>query len=114
MPVPYLKSRYKRINSEGIINYTYSEHSSYRVLTNSNYDSIISLEMNTPNFNYEGKYLEALQSIKDRSKFHKEFFDVKNASGMFNPRLIASGMLHTNIDLSDVLNRKIIVLELVY
>lgn len=62
-PVPYIKSRYKYTNPDGTTEYTFARGNSLELTPNSNFDSIINREMNTPNFNYIGKYLRALESI---------------------------------------------------
>ncbi|XMO86648.1 hypothetical protein AAFN75_17825 [Algibacter sp. AS12] len=113
-PVPYIKSRYKYTNPDGTIEYSYSRGNSSELTPNSNFDSIINREMNTPNFNYIGKYLRALESIKDKGEFHKEFYETKKNAGFLFPESTARVMLNYEIDLNDKLNRKIIVLELAY
>ena len=55
-----------------------------------------------------------LESIKDKSNFIEEFFDTKKSFGLLIPKSTARVMLNYDIDLNDKLNRKIIVLELVY
>ena len=112
-PFPYVKSRYKYTNPDGTIEYTYSRSSGENI-SEVHYDSIIKRELNSPNFNYIGKYLQALESIKEKSEFHKEFYETKKSAGFLFPESTASVMLNYNIDLNDKLNRKIIVLELAY
>jgi hypothetical protein len=114
MPTPYVKSRFKHIDSNGNKEYFYSRGNSFNPKLNSNFDSIIKREMNSPNFNYIGKYLQALESIKDKGKFHKEFYKTKKNAGFLFPESTARVMLNYDIDLNDKLNRKIIVLELAY
>ncbi|WP_282043070.1 hypothetical protein [Winogradskyella flava] len=114
MPTPYVKSRFKYIDSVGNKEYFYSRGNSFNPKLNSNFDSIIKREMNSPNFNYIGKYLQALESIKDKGEFHKEFYDTKKNAGFLFPESTARVMLNYDIDLNDKLNRKIIVLELAY
>ena len=113
-PVPYIKSRYKYTNPDGTIEYSYTRGNSSELTPNSNFDSIINLELNRPNFNYAGKYLQALSSIKDKGKFHKEFYEQKNRAGFLFPESTARVMLEYDVDLNDKLNKKIIVLELIY
>jgi hypothetical protein len=112
-PFPYIKSRYKHKNPDGTIEYTYARTSAENI-SKMNYDSIINRELNTPEFNYIGKYLEALESIKDKNKFYGKLFDVKQGFGYVSPKLTAFEMLDYGIDLNDELNKKIIVLELTY
>ncbi|MBP0904082.1 hypothetical protein ACFSKN_08970 [Mariniflexile gromovii] len=112
IPFPYIKSRYKYTNPNGTTDYTYSR--SYREnISETHYDSIINQEMNSPRFNYIGKYLQALESIKNKSNFHQEFYDKKRSLGVLYP-MLADVMLLENIDLNDKLNRRLIVLELIY
>ncbi|GAA4817102.1 hypothetical protein GCM10023330_27180 [Litoribaculum gwangyangense] len=113
-PVPYIKSRYKYTNPDGTTEYTFARGNSFELTPNSNFDSIINREMNSPNFNYIGKYLRALESIKDKGEFHKEFYETKKNAGFLFPESTARVMLNYDIDLNDKLNRKIIVLELAY
>ncbi|WP_460219404.1 hypothetical protein [Psychroserpens sp. MEBiC05023] len=112
-PIPYVKSRYKYINPDGTTEYTYSRSFGENI-SEVDYDSIINREMNLPNFNYIGKYLQALESIKDKGEFHKEFYETKKNAGFLFPESTARVMLNYDIDLNDKLNRKIIVLELAY
>lgn len=113
-PVPYIKSRYKYTNPDGTTEYSYSRGNSSELTPYSNFDSIIKLEMNRPNFNYVGKYLQALSSTKSKGEFHKEFYKTKKSAGFLFPESTARIMLKYDIDLTDKLNRKIIVLELAY
>ena len=112
--VPYLKLRYKYTNPDGTVAYTFARGNSLELKPNSNLDSIINREINTANFNFVGKYLQALESIKDKGEFYKEFYQTKKSAGFLFPESTAKVMLNYNIDLNDKLNRKIIVLELVY
>ncbi|WP_166966800.1 hypothetical protein [Yeosuana marina] len=114
IPVPYVKSRFKYTNPNGATEYTFSRGSSVDVRPNSNFDSIISQELETARINFVGKYLQAIESIKNKSDFHKEFYDTKKDFGYLFPKSTARVMLNYDIDLNDELNRKIIVLELVY
>ncbi|EWH09823.1 hypothetical protein KLA_17137 [Cellulophaga geojensis KL-A] len=112
-PIPYVKSRYKYTNPDGTTEYSYSRSYGENI-SEFDYDSIINREMNSPNFNYIGKYLQALESIKDKGEFHKEFYETKKNAGFLFPESTARVMLNYDIDLNDKLNRKIIVLELAY
>ena len=113
-PVPYIKSRFKYINADGNEEYFYSRGNSFNPKLNSNFDSIIKRELNRPSFNYIGKYLRALESIKDKSEFHKKFYEVKKNFGFVYSYQTAYEMLKYKIDLNDNLNRKIIILEFIY
>ncbi|MCG2432108.1 hypothetical protein [Aequorivita xiaoshiensis] len=111
--IPYVKSRYKYTNPDGTTEYTYSRSFGENI-SEADYDSIINREMNSPNFNYIGKYLQALESIKGKGEFYKEFYETKKSAGILFPESTARVMLNYDIDLNDKLNRKIIVLELAY
>ena len=111
--IPYVKSRYKYTNPDGTTEYSYSRSYGENI-SEVDYDSIINREMNSPNFNYIGKYLQALESIKDKGEFHNEFYETKKNAGFLFPESTARVMLNYDIDLNDKLNRKIIVLELAY
>jgi hypothetical protein len=113
-PVPYIKWRYKYTNSNGTIEYSYSRGNSSELKPNSNFDSIIKQELNRPNFNYIGKYIQALESVKNESEFLEDFYDVKKDAGFLFLPQNAEVMLNYEINLNDKLNRKIIVLELAY
>ncbi len=112
-PVPYVKSRYKYTNPNGTTEYTYSR-GSIEFIPNPDFDSVINRELITPRMNYIGKYLQALKAIKDKSEFHKEFYERKNSVGFLPSESTSRFMLYKNIDLNDKLNRKIIVLEFLY
>ena len=110
---PYIKSRFKYTNLDGITEYTYSR-GSIEYMPNPDFDSIINRELRTPRMNYIGKYIQALESIKDKSEFHKEFYKRKNSVGFLPIESTSQFMLYKNIDLKDKLNRGIIVLEFIY
>ncbi|MBQ0768079.1 MAG: hypothetical protein KBT58_02235, partial [Bizionia sp.] len=112
-PFPYIKSRYIYTNPDGTIEYSYSRTSGENI-SEVDYDSIINREMNSPSFNNIGKYLQALEVIKDKGEFHKEFYDRKKSVGFLPSKSTSRFMLNKNIDLKDELNRKIIVLEFLY
>ena len=114
LPVPYVKSRYKDTSPDGTTEYFFSRGNSFDPISNSNFDSIINRELNQPNFNYIGKHIQALESIKDKSDFHKKFYERKKATGFAYPKNTAYEMLNYEIDLNDELNRKIIVVEFAY
>lgn len=112
-PIPYVKSRFKYTNPDETTEYTFSR--SYgEIKPNSDFDSIINRELKTPRMNYVGKYMQALESVKNKSEFHKEFYEQRNSAGFLFPDAVARKMLYYNIDLNDRVNRKIIVLELAY
>ncbi|MBU2929756.1 hypothetical protein [Winogradskyella psychrotolerans] len=113
-PVPYIKSRFKYASPDGTIEYSYIRSHSSELKPNSNFESIINHELNSPHFNYIGKYLQALESIKNKNKFYDKLFDVKKEFGYVSPKLTAFEMLDYGFDLNDELNRQIIVLELAY
>ena len=110
-PFPYVKSRFKYINPDGKIEYVYGRGSG--LSPNTNFDSIVNRELKTARINYIGKYIQALETIKDKSEFHKEFYKKKKSIGSLYP-MLADVMLAEKVDLNDKLNRRIIVLELVY
>lgn len=110
---PYIKSRYKYQNADETIEYLYSR--SYpNILPEMDFDSIVEMEMKTPEFNGIGKYIQALYQIKERDTFFKNFVDYKNAVGMTKPNIIAKVMLEEKVDLNDYLVKRIIVLETAY
>ncbi len=110
---PYVKSRFKSTNPEGITKYRFGR--SYgNIMHDSNFDSIIKRELEIPRINFIGKYFQALELIKNKSDFHREFFETKKSRGFLYPESIARVMLNYDIDLRDKLNRKIIVLEFIY
>ncbi len=113
-PLPYYKKRFKYFNPDGTIEYSYIRGNSIELTPNSNFDSVIMREYNRPNFNYIGKYLQALEKVKDKTKFLKEFYEYKSEVGFLFSSQTAEVMLNYGIDLNNELNRKIIVLELVY
>lgn len=115
IPAPYVKSRFKYTNTNGTIEYTYTRGNYGEIMPNSDFDSIINQELNTAaNFNYIGKYLQALESVKNKSEFHKEFYEQKKSAGYLFADEVARKMIDYNINLNDKINKKIIVLELVY
>jgi hypothetical protein len=113
LPAPYVKSRYKFTKPDGTTEYSYSR-SSAEDISRVDYDSIINRELNSLSFNYTGKYLSALESVKNRSEFLSELYKVKSSFGILMSYEVAEIMLEFNVNLNDSLIRKIIVTEIVY
>ncbi len=111
-PNPYIKTRYKQTNPDGTTEYSFSRGG--EIMPDSDYDSIIHRELEIPRINYSGKYLKALESIKDKSDFHKMYFELKKDGQFLPPYQTAQAMLDYELDLNNDLNRKIIVLEFAY
>ena len=111
-PFPYIKSRYKYTNPDGTTEYSYSRRSGEKI-SEVDYDSIINREMNSPSFNYIGKYLQALYKIKERDTFFKKFYKQKE-HGFIRPKILAKVMLEEYVDLNDYIVKRIIVLEIAY
>ncbi|MCL5128918.1 hypothetical protein [Algibacter sp. L4_22] len=105
-PFPYVKYRFKYINPDGEIEYTYGRGSG--LSPNTDFDSVINSKLKSARINYTGKYIQALETIKDKSEFHEEFYIKKRSLGSLY-LMLADVML-----LKNKLNRRIIVLELVY
>ena len=58
--------------------------------------------------------MKALNRIKNQNKYYEELYNAKNSVGFIYKVLTARKMLHHNLDLNDKLNRKLVVLELIY
>ena len=108
-PNPYIKTRFKHTNPDGTTEYSFSRGG--EITPGADYDSIIYQESKTPRINYDGKYLKALESIKDKSNFHRMLFEMKKDGQFLFPYQTAQAMLDFDLDLNSELNRKIIVLE---
>ena len=63
-------------------------------------------------FNKEGKYITALNKIKNRNKFFKDYVEAKNSFGVITPGVLQSQIDKYKPDLNDSLNRIIIAVEL--
>ncbi len=113
VPYPYIKSRYKNNNPDGTFKYLYSRGYG-DVKPNSDFDSIVKSEMKIPRFNYIGKYLMAIESVKDKSEFLKEFYRAKKNGGLYIASTTANALLDYKADLKDPLIKKIIILEIVH
>lgn len=112
-PFPYIKSRYKYNNPDGTFEYAYSRGYG-EIKPNADFDSIVKSEMKTPQFNYIGKYLMAIESVKYKSDFFKEFYRAKKNGGLYRASTTANVILEYKVDLTDPLIKKIIILEIVY
>lgn len=108
-----VKSRFKYINNDGSIDYLENE-TPEPPMKNFDINWVLEKERNSPRFNSTGKYLKALYQIKDRDTFFKNFYQRKEAVGLIRPEALAKVMLHENIDLTDYLVKRIIVLEMAY
>ncbi|MEP0265869.1 hypothetical protein [Dokdonia sp.] len=58
-----------------------------------------------------GKYMRALYAIKDRDSLVKNFFRVKEASGIMASNRFAKGILYYNPDFDNYIHKRIVVLE---
>ena len=63
-------------------------------------------------FNKDGKYITALNKIKNRNKFFKDYVEAKNSFGVITPGVLQSQIDKYKPDLNDSLNRIIIAVEL--
>ncbi|WP_375241619.1 hypothetical protein [Lacinutrix sp.] len=113
IPHPYIKRRYKDLEENGEFVYGYSRKFT-GIALNADLDSIVKSEYKTVDFNYSGKYMKALNRIKNQNKYYEELYNAKNSVGFIYKVLTARKMLHHNLDLNDKLNRKLVVLELIY
>ena len=111
--VPMLKIKHKYLMPDGTFGFSTSE-SSFRYKEPIDEDSIIESRKNWLDINYVGSYTRALNSIKSKSRFLSEYLDMRDAAGMVDPRLIASLMLETKVDLNDYFIKRFIITEIVY
>lgn len=76
-----------------------------------NYDSLIYFKQNTGSFDYQGKYLKAIQSISNSNEIAKWYYDTKTAAGTISPHISAQLFLNSRVELDDYLVKQIIVIE---
>ena len=77
-------------------------------------DSIISSELNCRHLLYSGKYINALDSIKNGNKYIYDYVDTRKLAGKISPTILANNMLKNDLDYSNYIIKSIILLELVY
>lgn len=61
-----------------------------------------------------GKYATALNSIKNKSNFLKEYLYSRNASGDINPSIFLIRILNANVNFNDFFLKRLIITELVH
>ncbi len=104
-----LRSRYVYIGEDGkkLVGET-----GHRFKKNTNIDSLLRAESGICRFNNQGKYWQALNSVKNGIPFLEEFCSVKNNVGEITTSLFSDMVNRHNLDFNDYLARRIIVVEL--
>ena len=106
-----IKSRFAFKNDDGTTDYGIGFHS---VNLKKNLDSLINVEYKTPQMNYVGKYMQAINKIKDENDFLKAFYDVKERAGFIHPEIMAGIILKSKPDFSSPITKGLIVMEFGY
>lgn len=76
-----------------------------------NYDSLVYYEEKTENFNSQGKYLTAVQVIKNSNEIAEWYYEIKSNAGNVSPHVSAQVLLNSRIELDDYLVKRIILIE---
>ncbi|MBN4047172.1 hypothetical protein JYU05_01345 [bacterium AH-315-P13] len=105
-----VKKRYKYLNEDGEHEYATSEGSidHYNVTD----DSIVSFEKKLVRPNNIGKYMISLYTIKNSTPFLKEFYN-RREYGFIRSEILADVMLNSELDFSDPIIKRLIILEIV-
>jgi len=106
-----IKSRFAFKNDDGTTDYGIGFHS---VNLKKNIDSLIEVKYKTPRMNYVGKYMQAINKIKDENDFLKAFYDVKETTGFIHPEIMAGIILKSKPDFSSPITKGLIVMEFGY
>lgn len=106
-----IKSRFAYKNDDGSTDYGIGFHS---VNLKVNIDSLIQAEYNTSRLNYAGKYMQAIDKIKNENGFLEIFYDVKNTAGYIHPEIMAEILLKQKPDFANRIVKSLIVSEFVY
>jgi len=106
-----IKSRFAFKNDDGTTDYGIGFHS---VNLKKNIDSLIEVKYKTPRMNYVGKYMQAINKIKDENDFLKAFYDVKETAGFIHPEIMAGIILKSKPDFSSPITKGLIVMEFGY
>ena len=77
-----------------------------------NRDSILEAEKNVITFNINGKFISALEKVKDSDSTIINYLDLKYASRDLSPSFIARVILYDKPDFSDYFVKRIVVAEL--
>ncbi|WP_298239465.1 hypothetical protein [uncultured Algibacter sp.] len=108
-----IKTKWKFLNENGEFEFGTSE-SSIALDEPKNEDSLINRRKKYTDINYVGKYRKALYSVADKNRLINEYLDLTFKAGTIDPRLIASKMLNSNVDLSDYFIKRLIITEILY
>ncbi len=106
-----IKSRFAFKNDDGTTDYGIGFHS---VNLKKNIDSLIQAEYKTPRMNYVGKYMQAINKVKEENDFLEAFYDVKETAGFIHPEIMAGILLKKNPDFSNPITKGLIVMEFGY
>ncbi len=109
-PLPYIKIR-KR-DETGRYKFVYSRIHIH--FDSTNVDSIIEKIKNTGEVKFQGKYFNAINSLKEKNKFWNEIFEYYISPNKDNLKKFSKLILDNNFDLNDITVRRIIVLECAY
>lgn len=110
---PVVKSRFKFVGLDGTITYNEAE-SSLPPMEYADLAWLLKRQKESPEFNTQGKYIQALYKLKDRDAFFRKFYDRKSSMGFLASEALASALLYENVDFNDYLIKRIIMLEIVY
>ena len=75
-------------------------------------DSLVKEEKQTLWFNPSGKYMKAVDLIKDNDSTIIKYLDIKETSGSVLPNLLAGGFIYSKADFNDYFIRRIFAVEL--
>ncbi len=78
-------------------------------------DSLLQFLLDSPReFKTYGKYMNAINSVKNDDSFLENYYDSKETAGFLIPEILAKSMLDYKLDLSNYFYKRIILLEFVY
>ena len=107
---PMIKRKYKYLANSGQFEYRTSE-STFNYTKNINQDSIIELHKTWRDINYVGKFWQALSVAGKDDEFIVKYLDMINAAGSIDPLIMSSEMLDSELDYSNYLIKRIIIIE---
>ncbi|TXE13802.1 hypothetical protein ES692_17820 [Psychroserpens burtonensis] len=108
-----IKQRFEHKNSDGPVTYSIQTHSEF-IPKHFDKDSLLLSQLNYRSLNYNGKYWKALDSIKERNDFIKEYYKFKIPMGFLHSETIANMVSNSELDFSDYFIKRIIVTDFVY
>ncbi len=109
-----IKKVWSYTDDNGKVHVKESEQYGRKSIDSLSHDSIIKAELKMPDFNFYGDFKKAIKEVKDDSPFLKVYYELIDNVGFTSNSLWAGMIKENNLDITGPVERRVLVLELVY